>query len=230
MTAPDPLECWHVGPWTTRGTRPGEPRQPGVRRTPDELNFDVVGLARILGRRLSGRDELQVRLWQNELRPTHTRMCGVHSLADPASSRLLSDTARQAFEWLAARAPAGYEFVLDDAVYLRARRDLDAPQVAVEAVVEIATERGTDVPAGRLAAARVQRSGHGWAAGDGICLWTAVQPGPDEAVALVNQARAQLLEQLRAHPDLAATAPRWPAVPVFTEAAMEVPPTGTIQP
>ena len=102
------LERWHVGPWTTLGTLPGEPLQPGVRRTPDELNFDVVGLARILGRRLSGRGELQVRLWQNELRPTHTRRCGVHTLADPDNSRLLAETARAAFDWLAAR---GYRYV-----------------------------------------------------------------------------------------------------------------------
>jgi len=37
------------------------------------------------------RDELQVRLWQNELRPTHTRMCGVHTLADPDNARLLQE-------------------------------------------------------------------------------------------------------------------------------------------
>ena len=81
------LKRWHVGPWTTHGTRPGEPLQPGVRRTPDELNFDVVGLARILGRRLSGREELQARLWQNELRPTHTRLCGVHTVKDPDNAK-----------------------------------------------------------------------------------------------------------------------------------------------
>lgn len=107
--------------------------------------------------------------------------------------------------------------MLDDAVYLRARRDLDAPVVAVEAVVEIATERGTDVPAGRLAAARVHRSGAGWAAGDGVCLWTPVLPGAEEAVALVNDARARLAAEVRPHPDLAATVPRWPAVAVLEQ-------------
>src|SRR5512138_3627366 len=100
MTA---LARWPVGPWTARGTRAGEATVPGRRRTADELNFDVVGLARILGRRLSGRDELQVRLWQNELRPTHTRMCGVHTLADPDNARLLHDTAQEALGWLGER-------------------------------------------------------------------------------------------------------------------------------
>ncbi|WP_328991708.1 hypothetical protein OG394_35930 [Kribbella sp. NBC_01245] len=112
------LTRWHVGPWTARGTAPGEPLQPGRRRTPDELNFDIVGLARILGRRLSGPEELQVRLWQNELRPTHTRLCGVHTLADPANAELLAATAEKAFEWLQAQAPEGYRFVRTDAVYL----------------------------------------------------------------------------------------------------------------
>ncbi|MDX6281244.1 MAG: hypothetical protein QOH03_2315, partial [Kribbellaceae bacterium] len=44
------LERWHVGPWTARGTVEGEAFEAGQKRTPDELNFDVVGLSRILGR------------------------------------------------------------------------------------------------------------------------------------------------------------------------------------
>ena len=217
------LERWHVGPWTTLGTLPGEPLQPGVRRTPDELNFDVVGLARILGRRLSGRDERQVRLWQNELRPTHTRRCGVHTLADPDNSRLLADTAREAFEWLAARAPAGYEFVLNDAVYMRPLTDLSADAVtivgavAIEAVVQVAAERGVSLPPGRLAAAHVRRSSSGgWVAGDATCIWSGPHPTADDAVDAVGAARIELAAQLRAAglEDLAGTSARWPEVPV----------------
>jgi hypothetical protein len=187
---------------------------PGRRRTTDELYFDVVGLARILGRRLSGRDELQVRLWQNELRPTHTRMCGVHTLADPANAQLLQETAREALAWLGERAPAGYEFVLTDAVELRPLLDLDGEVVAVDAVVELA---GVDLPAGRLAVAHVRRSSSGeWYAGDAVCNWSGPHDTADVAIDVVQAARDELVEQLRAagRDDLAATADRWPAVPV----------------
>lgn len=208
------LTRWHVGPWTTRGTRPGEPLEPGRKRTPDELNFDVVGLARILGRRLSGRDELQVRLWQNELRPTHTRLVGVHTLADPSNAQLLQDTAREAVAWLGERAPAGYQFVLTDAVELRPVLDVDAEVVAVDAVVELA---GVDLPAARLATAHVRRAASGdWYAGDAVCNWSGPHESPDAAVAVVRAARAELVDQLRAggRDDLAATSIRWPDVPV----------------
>ena len=187
---------------------------PGRRRTADELNFDVVGLARILGRRLSGRDELQVRLWQNELRPTHTRMCGVHTLADPDNARLLHDTAQEALAWLGERAPAGYEFVLTDAVELRPRLDLSADVIAVDAVVQLAV---TPLSAARLATAHVRRSATGdWYAGDAVCNWSGPHATSDDAVAAVRAARDELVEQLRAadRDDLAATADRWPAVPI----------------
>jgi hypothetical protein len=213
MTA---LERWHVGPWTTRGTAPGEPFEPGRKRTPDELNFDVVGLARILGRRLSGREELQVRLWQNELRPTHTRLCGVHSLADPDNSQLLEQTAREAFDWLAARAPEGYEFVLTDAVYLRPLTDLSAEVVTVDAVIQLAAERGDALPADRLAASHVRRSAAGeWFAGDAVCNWSGPYPTAEQAADAIRAARVELANQLTqaGHPDLAATATRWPDVP-----------------
>jgi hypothetical protein len=187
---------------------------PGRRRTSDELNFDVVGLARILGRRLSGRDELQVRLWQNELRPTHTRMCGVHTLADPDNARLLHDTAQEALAWLGERAPAGYEFVLTDAIELRPLLDLSADVVAVDAVVQLAE---TPLPAARVATAHVRRSSSGdWYAGDAVCNWSGPHATSEEAVAAVRAAREELVEQLRAagREDLAATADRWPAVPI----------------
>lgn len=208
------LTRWHIGPWTTRGTRPGEPFEPGRKRTPDELNFDVVGLARILGRRLSGREELQVRLWQNELRPTHTRLVGVHTLADPSNAQLLHDTAQEALAWLGERAPAGYEFVLTDAVELRPLLDLDAEVVPVEAVAELAN---VALPAARLAAAHVRRSASGdWYAGDAVCNWSGPHENADTAIDVVRAARAELIDQLRAagRDDLAATSPRWPDVPV----------------
>ncbi|RZT19579.1 hypothetical protein EV649_2715 [Kribbella sp. VKM Ac-2569] len=211
MTA---LTRWHVGPWTTRGTQVGEASEPGRKRTPDELNFDVVGLARILGRRLSGRDELQVRLWQNELRPTHTRQCGVHTLADPDNARLLRETAQEALAWLGERAPSGYEFVLTDAVELRPLLDLSAPVVAVDAVVQLA---GFPLPAARLATAHVRRSATGdWYAGDAVCNWSGPHTTPAEAVAAVRRARHELVDQLRTagRDDLANTAPRWPDVPI----------------
>ncbi|WP_350274135.1 hypothetical protein [Kribbella sp. HUAS MG21] len=214
MTA---LARWHVGPWTTRGTRPGETPVPGRQRTTDELNFDVVGLARILGRRLSGRDELQVRLWQNELRPTHTRQCGVHALADPDNARLLHETAQEALAWLDERAPAGYEFVLTDAVELRPLLDPTADVVAVEAAVQLAD---VPLPAARLATSHVRRSAAGdWYAGDAVCNWSGPHPTADDAVAAVQAARTELAEQLQAagRDDLAATADRWPAVPVESD-------------
>jgi len=208
------LARWHVGAWTTRGTLVGEPFEPGRRRTPDELAFDVVGLARILGRRLSGREELQVRLWQNELRPTHTRLCGVHTLADADNAQLLRDTATLALGWLNEHAPAGYEFVLTDAVELRPLVDLDAEVVAVDAVIQLA---GVELPAARLAAAHVRRSSTGdWYAGDAVCNWSGPHETADAAVAVVQAAREELVDQLRAagREDLADTAARWPAVPV----------------
>jgi hypothetical protein len=214
MTA---LERWHVGPWTTRGTLPGEPLEPGRRRTPDELNFDVVGLARILGRRLSGREELQVRLWQNELRPTHTRRCGVHTLADPDNSRRLAGTAQDALAWLASRAPEGYEFVLTDAVYLRPLTDLTAETVTVDAVIQLATERGDALPADRLAASHVRRSSAGeWFAGDAVCNWSGPYPTAEEAADAIRAARVELTNQLTeaGHADLAATFSRWSEVHV----------------
>lgn len=206
------LERWHVGPWTTRGTLPGEPFEPGRKRTPDELNFDVVGLARILGRRLDGRAELQVRLWQNELRPTHTRMCGVHTLKDPDNAKLLADTAQEGLEWLKERAPEGYEFVLTDAVYLRPLTD---EVTTVDAVLQIAAERGDALKADRLAASHVKRSKTGeWFAGDAICNWSGPYPTPDEAADAIRAARVELASQLTeaGHGDLAATATRWPEV------------------
>jgi len=187
------------------------PLEPGRKRTPDELNFDVVGLARILGRRLSGRDELQVRLWQNELRPTHTRQCGVHTLADPS---LLQETAAEALAWLAERAPAGYEFVLTDAVELRPLLDLTAPVVAVDAVVQLAD---CPLPAARLAASHVRRSAAGdWYAGDAVCNWSGPYETVEAAASAVHAARGELVEQLIAagRSDLADTASRWPEVPV----------------
>lgn len=162
------LDRWHVGPWTTRGTLLGEPLRPGRRRTPDELNFDVVGLARILGRGLTPREELLVRLWQNELRPTHTRQCGVHTLADPDNAALLAETAREAFEWLAARAPEGYRFVFTDAVYLEPE-DVELPQTG-------------------LAAGHVRHCPDGWVAGDAVCRWAGPFETEAEAVAAVESA------------------------------------------
>jgi hypothetical protein len=214
MTA---LTRWHVGPWTTRGTRGGEPFEPGRKRTPDELNFDVVGLARILGRRLSGRDELQVRLWQNELRPTHTRQCGVHTLSDPSNAQLLHDTAQEALVWLGERAPAGYEFVLTDAVELRPLHDLSAAVVAVDAVVELAD---VPLPASRLATAHVRRTAAGdWYAGDAVCNWSGPHTTSAEAVAAVRRARHDLTDQLRTagRDDLADTASRWADVPIESD-------------
>lgn len=211
------LVRWHVGPWTTRGTPPGEVAVPGRRRTTDELYFDVVGLARILGRRLSGRDELQVRLWQNELRPTHTRRCGVHTLADPSNAQLLHDTAQEALAWLGERAPAGYEFVLTDAVELRPLLDLTADVIAVDTVVQLAD---VPLPAARLATAHVRRSAAGdWYAGDAVCNWSGPHTTSAEAVAAVQAARLQLVDQLIAadREDLAATADHWPTVPVESD-------------
>ncbi|WBQ07252.1 hypothetical protein [Kribbella sp. CA-293567] len=213
------LERWHVGPWTTRGTRPGEPFEPGRKRTPDELNFDVIGLARILGRRLSGREELQVRLWQNELRSTHTRLCGVHALQDPDNAALLAETAQEALAWLKERAPEGYEFVLTDAVYLRPLTDLTAAVVTVDAVLQLTAERGDAFPADRLAAAHVKQSQAGeWFAGDAISNWSGPYPTAEEAADAVKAARVELTNQLTeaGHADLAATATRWPDVRVVS--------------
>ncbi|WP_051580688.1 hypothetical protein [Pseudonocardia acaciae] len=191
---------------------PGEPLQPGRRRTPDEGHFDVIGLARILGRRLNGAEELRVRLWQNELRPTHTRACGVHTLADPDNAEALADKAREAFEWLAERAPAGYRFVWTDAVYLEPDADLGAEVVAVDAVARMAG--GAD--AVDLACAHVRRGAGGWVAGDAVRVLAGPFDRRDEAVGAVERARARLVGQLRAagREDLAGTASRWPPVPV----------------
>jgi hypothetical protein len=218
-----PLARWHVGPWTMPATAPGERLQPGRRRTPDELNFDVLGLARLLGRRLSGTEELQVRLWQNELRPTHTRQCGVHTLADPDNAARLGAAAGEAFGWIAARAPAGYRFELTDAVYLRPVGDLDGPVVAVEAVLAAAAAQGVPVPVApaRVAAGHVRRGADGgWYVGDAACVWSGPHDRADQAVAAVRAARNAVVGVLAAagSDELAATAPRWAAVPVEDQA------------
>lgn len=215
MTAPGPLERWHVGPWTSRRTLPGEPPQPGVRRTADELDFDIIGLSRILGRKLSVQEGLLVRRWQGELRPTDPRPCGVYSVADPEGARLLRETAGLSFDWIAARAPQGYEFVLTDAVYLQPLADLAAAVVAVEAVIAAAASRGTTLPAARLAAAQVRQDSAGtWVAGDAVCVWSGPYPTAAEAAEAVMAARVELVDQLHRarYDDLAATAPRWASV------------------
>jgi hypothetical protein len=219
MTA---LTRWHVGPWTTRGTRPGSPFEPGLKRTPDELNFDIVGLSRILGRRQTLPEEMLVRRCQAALRPTDPRPCGVQTLTDPDLARDLAETAERAFAWIADRAPSGYEFTLTDAVELRPLLDLDAPVVAIEAVIDRAA---VPLPAARLAASHVRRSTSGhWYAGDAVCNWSGPHDTAADATAAVHAAREALVTQLRAagREDLATTAPRWPTVPVESE---EVPGT-----
>lgn len=210
MTA---LQRWHVGPWTTRGTRPGEAPEPGRRRTPDELNFDIVGLSRIVGRRQTLPEEMLVRRCQAALRPTDPRVCGVQTL-DTELAAELAQVSALAIDWLAERAPAGYEFVLTDAVELRPLLDLSADVVAVDTVVRLAD---APLPAARLATAHVRRSAAGdWYAGDAVCNWSGPHTTPDDAVAAVRAARTELIAQLQAagRQDLAATADRWPTVPV----------------
>ncbi|MEV0798684.1 hypothetical protein AB0I34_13380 [Kribbella sp. NPDC050281] len=211
MTA---LTRWHVGPWTTRGTRPGSPFEPGLKRTPDELNFDIVGLSRILGRRQTLPEEMLVRRCQAALRPTDPRPCGIQTLTDPDLARDLAETAERAFTWIADRAPSGYEFALTDAVELRPLLDLDAPVVAIEAVIHLAN---ADLPAARLAASHVRRSTSGhWYAGDAVCNWSGPHDTADAAITAVQAAREDLVAQLRpaGREDLATTASRWPPVPV----------------
>ncbi|MFL6076947.1 MAG: hypothetical protein ACJ73S_26435 [Mycobacteriales bacterium] len=205
---------WHVGPWTGRATADGEPRQPGRRRTPDEFHFDVVGLATHLGRRLSPAEELQVRLWQTELRPTHTRRCGEHELADPANARKLAEAAGVALAWLRERAPAGYRFVVTDAVELVPDTDPDAAVVPVDGVVELVG--GVDLPSAALACAHVRESRAGWIAADVARVLAGPYPDAVAAVGAVRAARERLAGELRAvgRDDLAGTAPRWNTIPV----------------
>lgn len=212
------LTSWHVGPWTSSGTAPGEPLQPGARRTPDELNYDVIALSRGLGREESPELQLKMRLWQNELRPTHTRMCGVHTIAAPESARDLAENARDAFEWIAQRAPVGYRFVFTDAIYLEptALDEVDQGPLSVDAVVEEARHRGYAVPAARLARSHVRPSGDAWVAGDVACIWAGPVATRDAAINAITSARDALVEQLRnsGGDDLAGTADRWLPVPV----------------
>jgi hypothetical protein len=208
------LERWHVGPWTARGTLAGEAFEPGRKRTPDELNFDVVGLSRILGRRQSTAEEMLMRRCQGELRPTDPRLVGVQTIPDAETAQKLSELADEAFEWIAHQAPVGYEFVRTDAVELRPLTDLTAEVVAVDAVVQIAAERGDALPADRLAASHVRRSQDAWYAGDAVSNWSGPYPTAEQAADAVRAARVELANQLAeaGHDDLAATATRWPEV------------------
>ncbi|GAA3568033.1 hypothetical protein [Kribbella ginsengisoli] len=209
------LERWHVGPWTARGSVLGEPFEAGVKRTPDELNFDVVGLSRILGRRQATAEEMLMRRCQGLLRPTDPRVCGVQTIEDAEVARQLAELAEVAFGWIAEQAPEGYEFVRTDAVELRPVMDLAAEVVAVEAVVQAAVERGDALPADRLAASQVRRSRTGdWYAGDAVCNWSGPYPTAEQAADAVRAARVELVNQLAeaGHDDLAATATRWPEV------------------
>ncbi|HZX02349.1 hypothetical protein [Kribbella sp.] len=212
MTA---LTRWHVGPWTTRGTAAGAAFEPGRKRTPDELNFDIVGLSRIVGRRQTLPEEMLVRRCQAALRPTDPRVCGVQTL-DPELSAELATAATNAFTWLTERAPTGYQFIHTDAVELQPLLDLSADAIAVDAVVQLA---GVPLPAARLATSHVRRSPTGsWYAGDAVCNWSGPHPTSAEAVAAVEAARAQLTTQLATtgRQDLANTADRWLAVPIET--------------
>jgi hypothetical protein len=208
------MERWHVGPWTTRGTVAGEPFEPGHKRTPDELNFDVVGLSRILGRRQTTAEEMLMRRCQGELRPTDPRLCGVQTIPDADIAQQLTDLANEAFEWIAEQAPEGYEFVRTDAVELRPLTDLTAEVIAVDAVVQLAAERGDALPADRLAVSHVRRSQDAWYAGDAVCNWSGPYPTAEQAADAVRAARVELATQLAeaGHDDLAATATRWPEV------------------
>ncbi|MEV5963917.1 hypothetical protein AB0L70_19270 [Kribbella sp. NPDC051952] len=210
MTA---LTRWHVGPWTTRATLPGEPFEPGVRRTPDELNFDIVGLSRILGRRQTLPEEMLVRRCQAALRPTDPRPCGVETLTDASLAAALAEVADQAFAWIAERAPSGYEFVLTDAVELRPILDLTAEVVPIEAVLALATG---DLPMAHLAASHVRHSPTGnWYAGNAACNWSGPHDTPEAATAAVQEARAALTTHLKTtNPALATTSSRWPPIPV----------------
>ncbi|NEA33783.1 hypothetical protein [Streptomyces sp. SID13031] len=212
------LERWHVGPWTTRGTVEGEPFEPGLKRTPDELNFDIVGLSRILGRQQSTAEEMLMRRCQGELRPTDPRLCGVETIPDEDIARQLTALAGEAFDWIAQQAPEGYEFVRTDAIHLRPLTDLSAEVVAVDAVIQLATERGDALPADRLAAAHVRPSQDAWYAGDAVSNWSGPYPTAEQAADAVRAARVELTTQLTeaGHPDLAATATRWPEVPIAT--------------
>ncbi|WP_328327262.1 hypothetical protein OHA70_00500 [Kribbella sp. NBC_00382] len=221
------LERWHVGPWTARGTGIGEAFEPGVKRTPDELNFDVVGLSRILGRRQTTAEEMLMRRCQGELRPTDPRLVGVQTIPDADVARQLSELAEVAFAWIAGQAPVGYEFVRGDAVELRPLMDLGAEVVTVDAVVEVAAGRGDALAADRLAASQVRRSSTGdWYAGDAICNWSGPYPTAEQAADAVRAARVELVSQLAeaGHDDLAATATRWPDV-VTQQPEAVTPPT-----
>jgi hypothetical protein len=127
--------------------------------------------------------------------------------------------ADETFAWIAGQAPVGYEFVRSDAVELRPLVDLAAEVVAVDAVVQVAGERGDGdaLPAGRLAASQVRRSRAGdWYAGDAVCNWSGPYPTAEQAADAVRAARVELVSQLveAGHDDLAATATRWPEVTV----------------
>jgi hypothetical protein len=197
------FETWHVGAWTARGAGAGEP---GRLRTADELNLDIVGLARLLGRP-DPPSEQQVIL----PRPG-TRLFGVHSLADAEEARRLQAMADAAFDWIATRAPAGYRFVRTDAVRLEPVDDLAAPVVAIEAVT--ARADGVPAPLAATAASHVRRSGTGWVAGDVARIWAGPFDTRAEALAAVESARADLARWLHDHePTLSATADRWPPIP-----------------
>lgn len=198
------FETWHVGAWTASAAGSGEP---GRLRTTDELNLDIIGLARWLGRP-DPPGEQQVIL----PRPG-TRLFGVHSLADPDEADRLQAMADAAFEWIAARAPAGYRFVRTDAVRLEPVDDLSGPVVAIEAVTDRAP--GLPEPIAATAASHVRHGGSGWVAGDVARIWAGPFGTRDEALAAVESARAELLRWLHDHDaaGLAATADRWPSVP-----------------
>jgi hypothetical protein len=179
------------------------------------LNFDVVGLSRILGRRQTVVEEMLMRRCQGELRPTDPRLVGLQSIPDAEVARELGALADEAFGWIAEQAPVGYEFVRTDAVELRPLMDLSAEVVTVDAVVQVAVERGDALPADRLAASQVRRSrAGGWYAGDAVCNWSGPYPTAEQAADAVRAARVELVSQLAeaGHDDLAATATRWPEV------------------
>lgn len=156
-----------------------------------------------------------MRRCQGELRPTDPRLCGVQTIPDEDIARQLAALADVAFAWIAGQAPVGYEFVRGDAVELRPLTDLGAEVVTVDAVVQVAGERGDALPADRLAASQVRRSSTGtWYAGDATCNWSGPYPTAEQAADAVRAARVELVSQLAeaGHDDLAATATRWPDV------------------
>lgn len=229
MTAPTTLHPWHAGHWSMPAVESNADAVIGRTLTPHELLLDIVHIVRKRGWNEEGKglgygpgglseslteikDMMRVEvLYLGEGIPV-----GTATVPDPELAEVLDRVGHRAFDWLAERAPAGYEFTMTGGLSLDPIMDLTTDHIAPEAVIAAAADRGIEVPweLVLLATAHVQTAP--WRA---LARVASRAGGPydslEETVEAIKSGRRALCDHLREQgaDDLADTLPRWIDVP-----------------